>query len=249
MCARYASVRSDDDIARELEAEDRVDGRWSAPDYNVAPTDTVRIVVNRPLRDAEGKAQSAPTRQLRTAAWGLVPSWAKDRKGAARMINARLESVPTKPAFRSAYAKRRCLIPADGWYEWQVVDGSGGPRKQPHYMSAEDGHILTFAGLYEFWRGEPNEPTLTTCTVITAPATGALADVHERMPLLIAKADWPRWLAPEVADPADLLEPWDEAGAEHLELRPVSTLVNKVQNDGPDLIAPVDPFDSQASLF
>src|SRR6185437_4939145 len=92
-------------------------------------------------------------RQLRVMAWGLVPSWAKDRKGAAKLINARAESVASKPAFRLAYAKRRCLIPADGWYEWRVIDGESGPRKQPMYMTPEDGHGLAFAGLYEFWRG------------------------------------------------------------------------------------------------
>ena len=102
--------------------------------------------------------------------WGLVPSWSKDRSGAARMINARVESVADKPAFRAAYAKRRCLVPADGWYEWQVIDGPKGRAKQPMYMTPADGHELAFAGLYEFWRSDAG--TLSTCTIITTPSVG-----------------------------------------------------------------------------
>jgi len=109
-------------------------------DYNVAPTKPVRAIVNRPLRDARGTPADEPTRQLRVVSWGLVPSWAKDRSIAAKLINARVESVAGKPAFRRAYAKRRCLLPADGWYEWQLRDTDEGPRKQPMYMTPTDGH-------------------------------------------------------------------------------------------------------------
>jgi putative SOS response-associated peptidase YedK len=236
MCGRYVSVQSDGDVVEEFDAVyDGVD--TYEPDYNIAPTDPVRAIVNRPLRAADGTPEPTPTRQLRVMSWGLVPSWAKDRKGAARLINARIEGVASKPAFRRAYAARRCLIPADGWYEWQVVDGDSGPRKQPTYMTAADGHGLAFAGLYEFWG--PKGETVTTCTILTAPAQGVLAEVHDRMPLVLPRSAWTRWLDPAVADPDDLLEPWDEADGEHLELRPVSDTVNSVKNDGPDLIAPV----------
>jgi len=239
MCGRYVSVRSDDDILEEFDAVIPDEHSVIEPNYNVAPTDPVRIVVNR-----------HDLRQIRTAAWGLVPSWSKDRKGAARMINARVESVPTKPAFRAAYAKRRCLVPADGWYEWQVRDSPSGPVKQPMYMTPPDGHPLAFAGLYEFWRDPAGtSPTLTTCTIITSPSVGELEGVHERMPLLVPRSGWARWLDPSVSDPADLLAPWDEAAGEHLELRPVSTKVNKVDNDGPDLVARVDPLPESATLF
>lgn len=237
MCGRYVSVQSDDDIAEEFDAIIPEKHETLDPDYNVAPTDRVRIVVNR-----------HDVRQIRTANWGLVPYWSKDRKGAARMINARVESVPTKPAFRTAYAKRRCLVPADGWYEWQLVDTASGPRKQPMYMTAD--HAIAFAGLYEFWRDPSgSEPTLTTCTIITTPSEGALATVHERMPLLVRRDGWARWLDPSVTDPADLLGVWDEAAGEHLELRPVSEKVNKVENDGSDLIRRVDPLPESATLF
>lgn len=246
MCARYVSVRSDDDISDELDAVNAVDEPTS-PDYNIAPTDPVRIVVNRPLRSASGEVAESPTKQLRSARWGLVPSWSKDRKGAARMINARIETVSTARAFKQAYAKRRCLVPADGWYEWQTVDSSTGPRKQARFMTPEDGHLLAFAGLYEFWRPEDG-PTLTTCTIVTAPAIGVLTQMHDRMPLVLPREAWGRWLDPSTSDPADVLTAWDEAAGERLELRPVSTEVNSVKADGPQLITRVDDLDA-GTLF
>jgi putative SOS response-associated peptidase YedK len=247
MCGRYVSVRSDADLVAEFDAVDATSGETVEPDYNVAPTKPVRIVVNRPLRDAEGNREPSPTRQLRVVSWGLVPSWAKDRATASRMFNARLESVRSKPAFRSAYAKRRCLVPADGWYEWRTVDTPDGPRKQPIYMTPTDGHVLAFAGLYEFW-GPPGQ-TLTTCTIITSPAEGALAEIHDRMPLVLPRRSWQRWLDPDVDDPREVLVPWDEVGGEHLELRPVATEVNNVDNNGPELIREVLPEPEPQRLF
>jgi putative SOS response-associated peptidase YedK len=243
MCGRYVSVRSDEDLTEEFDAIDATNGEWEAPDYNVAPTKPVRAIVNRPLRDESGKAAATPTRQLRVVSWGLIPSWAKDRKTQGRMFNARVESVSTTNAFRRAYAKRRCLVPADGWYEWQAVDG----RKQPMYMTPSDGHAIAFAGLYEFW-GDQGQ-TITTCTIITAPAAGVLAEIHDRMPLVLPRAAWPRWLDPAVDDPADLLTAWDEAGGEHLELRPVAPLVNKVDNNGPELVLRAEPQPEEQRLF
>lgn len=245
MCGRYVSVRSDGEVLAAFDAVDATDDESVEPDYNVAPTKAVRAVVNRPLRDESGAVTGDPVRQLRVMSWGLVPSWAKDDKIGAKMINARVEGIADKPAFRKAYAKRRCLIPADGWYEWRM---SGGPQKQPLYMTPADGHALAFAGLYEFWRGGKG-PTLTTCTIITTPSLGALADVHDRMPLLVPAASWARWLDPSVADPADLLEPWDEAAGEQLELRPVGTDVNKVDNNGARLIVGADELPAPQQLF
>lgn len=245
MCGRYVSVRSDSDILSAFDAVDATEDEQSEADYNVAPTKPVRAIVNRPLRDADGTPAKSPTRQLRVVSWGLVPSWAKDRSTAGKMFNARVESVSSKPAFRRAYAKRRCLIPADGWYEWRLLDGT---TKQPLYMTPTDGHVLAFAGLYEFWGGDDG-PTLTTCTIITAPAEGALAEIHERMPLVLPRRAWARWLDPEVGDPSELLRPWDEAGGEHLELRPVSTEVNKTDNNGADLIQRVEPMPESQTLF
>ena len=131
-------------------------------------------------------------------------------------------------------------MPADGWYEWQRLDGPDGVTKQPRYMVPADGHCLAFAGLYEFWHdpaGGRDAPTVTSCTILTTDSAGALAEIHDRMPLVLARDSWARWLDPEVADPSDLLTSWDEAGGEHLELRPVSPLVNKVEHNGPELVA------------
>jgi putative SOS response-associated peptidase YedK len=243
MCGRYVSVRSNDDLTEEFDAIDATNGEWEAPDYNVAPTKPVRIVVNRPLRDEDGTPAKTPTRQLRVVSWGLIPSWAKDRKTQGRMFNARVESVATTNAFRRPYAKRRCLVPADGWYEWQLTDDG----KQPMLMTPEDGHSIAFAGLYEFW-GEKGQ-TVTTCTIITGPAQGALAEIHERMPLVLPRTAWERWLDPAVEDPKDVLQPWDEAAGERLELRPVSPAVNKVDNNGPELLQRVEPQPEEQRLF
>lgn len=259
MCGRYVSVRSDADLLREFEAVDATGDGPGQPEprsWNVAPTMTVRAVVNRRQRDAEGQSVGDPVRQLRTVRWGLVPSWAKDLSVGARMINARVESVPDKPAFRKAFAARRALVPADGWYEWQRP-AAGKGAKQAFYMTPRDGHLLAFAGLYEFWSdpADPEGPTLTTCTIITAPAAGELAQIHDRMPLVLSREVWSRWLDPAEREPVDLLEPWDEAHGEVLELRPVSSRVNKVDHDDPSLVEPVAtaeaeaPAPAEATLF
>jgi putative SOS response-associated peptidase YedK len=163
------------------------------------------------------------------------------------MFNARIEGVARSNAFKRAYAKRRCLIPADGWYEWQAVDTAHGTRKQPIFMTPADGHPIAFAGLYEFW-GERGQ-TLTSATILTAPAAGVLTEIHPRMPLVLARGDWKRWLDPDVEDPADLIASWDEASGEHLELRPVSPAVNRVDNNGPQLLDEIKPEPEEQRLF
>lgn len=243
MCGRYVSVQADADLLAEFEAVDATDGARAATGYNVAPTDAVRVIVNRKQRDGDGHSVGDPVRQLRVVNWGLVPSWSKDRSAAARMINARSESVATKPAFKRAFATRRCLIPADGWYEWQAANAAPKRPKQPFFMTAKDGHGLAFAGLYEFWSDPttPDAPTLTTATIITVASAGELERIHDRMPLVLSPSGWARWLDPKVKDPTDLLSTWDEAAGEHLELRPVSSQVNSVRNDGPGLVERVEP--------
>ena len=187
-------------------------------------------------------------RQLRVITWGLVPSWAKDRSIGNRQFNARAESVPSKPAFRRAYAARRCLIPADGWYEWlRSTDANGTAVRQPYYMAPSDGEVIGLAGLYEFW-GERGS-VLTTCTIITVAAFGALTGIHDRMPLVVPRSGWQRWLDPAITDPADLLAPWDEVSGEHLELRPVSTQVNDSTHEGRQLVEPTDPVATPDTLF
>ena len=253
-------MQGDADLLAEFEAVDATDGASAAIGYNVAPTDSVRAIVNRRQRDRAGNATGPAVRQLRVMRWGLVPSWSKDRSGAARMINARAESVVDKPAFKRAFAARRCLIPADGWYEWRKAASVAGTNpsaagtnpsaarrtaKQAFFMTPRDGHGLAFAGLYEFWSepvpaGQERPPTLTTCTIITVASAGELETIHDRMPLVLASSDWARWLDPAVTGPTELIVARDEAAGEHLELRPVSSEVNSVAHDGPQLIARID---------
>jgi len=250
MCGRYVSTKTTSDLLEEFDAVDETGGSGSEPDYNVAPTTDIRIVVDRvPHGAPEG---TAPVRQLRTARWGLVPSWAKDVAVGNRMFNARAESMTEKSAFTRPFAVRRCLIPADGWYEWQKVEGAGGkPGKQAYLMIPPDGHSLGLAGLYEFWRpkGEQDADWLVSATILTVAAAGPLAEIHPRMPLVLPRATWPRWLDPEQPGPRSLLEPQDEAGLEHLELRPVSSLVNSVANNGAELLRRAEPASPAPELF
>jgi putative SOS response-associated peptidase YedK len=250
VCGRYVSVQADADLLAEFDADDATGGFDPVANngYNIAPTVTIRAVVNRPRRDADGKPAGAPVRQLRAVTWGLVPSWAKDRSIGNKQFNARAESLATKPAFRRAYASRRCLVPADGWYEWlRTTDAAGKPVRQPYYMTPSDGAVIAFAGLYEFW-GERGS-TLTTCTIVTVDSFGALTGIHDRMPLVLPRSGWARWLDPAVRDPAELLKPWDEVAGEHLELRPVSTEVNDSTHEGPQLLEPADPLATPDTLF
>ena len=165
--------------------------------------------------------------------WGLVPSWAKDVSIGNRMLNARVESLTEKPAFRTAAATRRCLVPADGWYEW--APRHDAPGKQPYYVTPEDGSGLAFAGLWEVWgRGEDR---LYTCTVVTAPAVGALTEVHPRMPLVLPRERWAEWLDPAQEDVAQVALPTPPDYVERLEIRPVGAGVGNVANNGPQLTA------------
>src|SRR4051794_36620630 len=192
MCGRYAAARSVDDIAAAFGiADDDVESA-AAPDWNVAPTKAVTAVVVRHGR-----------RVLTTIRWGLVPAWARDPSGAARMINARVESVADKPAFRDALAARRCLLPADGWYEWTTLpDGT----RQPYYLEPPDAGLLAFAGLWETWIDAAGRPLVTT-TVLTGPAPDDLRFVHDRAPVVIEPSRWATWLDPATPRPADVLMP------------------------------------------
>jgi len=251
MCGRYASARKRIELLEEFGVQsDRV-AEDLGPDYNVAPTKGVYAVMTRRPDDRDGaRRDGAPDvgeagaeRQLRVVRWGLVPFWAKDIKIGSRMINARAETVAEKPAFRRAFAGRRCLMPADGYYEWQQQPG--GP-KQPIYISRADGSSLALAGLYELWRDPsvpPDDPDawLWTSTVITTSAPDELGHIHDRMPMVIDPASWGDWLDPanhEVSDLRSLLIP---AAVSGLRTYPVSTAVNSVRNNGPSLIEPIEP--------
>jgi putative SOS response-associated peptidase YedK len=234
VCGRYAAAKDTATLVDEFQVETVVDPA-PEPNFNVAPTNQVALVVDRQVEGVQGLQ-----RQLRVAQWGLVPSWAKDPKIGARMINARWENAAEKPAFRSAFAKRRCLIPADGYFEWYLPTGgpdtAAKPRKQPYFIHRSDGADLALAGLYEFWRPSPEEPWLVTVTVLTTDSTGPLAAIHDRMPLMIEPSGYSRWL-----DPARTVDAGfdDLLAVDLLTAYPVSTAVNSVRNNSPELLAPI----------
>ncbi|MDQ2707010.1 MAG: SOS response-associated peptidase [Actinomycetota bacterium] len=243
MCGRYASTRTSVEIAAEFAALDATGAEaaradFNGVDFNVAPTKPVLAVVRRHPQNAEGNPDRSRTeRSVRVLRWGLVPSWAKDPSVGSRMINARAETAAEKPAFRKALAARRCLLPATGWYEWKRA-GSDASSKQPYFVTGTDGSPLAMAGLWEFWKPPQAVEPLVSCAVLTTDAVGPLAEIHHRMPLLLPPERWDAWLNPDAEPPPALLEPPSSELVARLELRPVSTLVNNVRNQGPELVAP-----------
>jgi putative SOS response-associated peptidase YedK len=236
MCGRYTSTTSVGDLASIFEV-DEVKAEAMPVRYNVAPTLDVFAVATTSAKDGGRRA-------LGTLRWGLVPSWAKDRSVGNKMINARAEGISTKPAFRAAVARRRCIIPADAFYEWQRRTGSDGrpAGKLPYAVHRRDGQPMAFAGLWEVWRDrtDPGATPLRSCAIVTTSANELMAPIHDRMPVVLAPEDWAAWLDPttEMDVVQALMAP---APDEWLEVHPVSTLVNKVTNEGPDLLAPLPP--------
>ena len=218
MCGRYMLTTPVDALRQLLLFSERPN---LAPRYNIAPTQEVPIV--RRTRDGA-------TRELVMARWGLVPYWADDPRIGNRLINARCEGVARSAAFREAYRRRRCLVPADGFFEWQ----KSGRTRQPLLVRRKDQAPFAFAGLWERWK-QPGGATLCSCTIITCPANELVAQVHDRMPVILAPADFERWLEPQ-ADGRDFLAP---CPANWLEALPVSPRVNSPQNDDPECIAPL----------
>jgi len=259
MCGRYASSRSPEDLVEEFEIDTVIAQTPLAADYNVAPTKEVYAVMDRVPR---GAPQGTPAeRRLTTVVWGLVPSWAKDRRIGSRMINARLETLTEKAAFKRAVARRRCLLPADGYFEWYETDQvgpRGKPVRQPFYIAPKDGGVLAMAGLYEIWRDEAVEDPdasgafLWTCTVITTSAEDSVGHVHDRMPMLVEPSSYDAWLDADrtaFEDVAGVLVP---AAPGRLDAYPVSTAVNDVAHNGAELIAPLPLEDADsmpATLF
>ena len=248
MCGRYASSRQPEDLVEEFEIRGS-DLPHLEPDFNVAPTKEVYGVLERPPRrddDETGDAEE-PERQLRVLTWGLVPFWAKDPKVGNRMINARMETVAEKPAYRRAFERRRAILPADGYFEWYATEqltSAGKPRKQPYFIRPADGGVLAMAGLYEIWRDPEkaeDDPTRFrwTCTVLTTSAEDDLGHIHDRMPLMLSPDRYDAWLDPRLHDRDDLLGLLEPAAPGRLEAFPVSTLVSNVKNNGPELLDPI----------
>jgi putative SOS response-associated peptidase YedK len=264
MCGRFVSARRRAELLEEFAVERDTVSADRDPDYNVAPTKRIYAVLDRsepehaePEHAEPGKAEpgkkaesgNAVERELRLVRWGLVPFWAKDAKGGSRLINARAETVASKPAFRAAFARRRCLIPADGYYEWQTE----GKEKNPFYIRRTDGGILAFAGLYELWhdRALPDDHENAwywSATIITTDATDDIGRIHDRTPMVIARDDWADWLDPGNNQKEHLLATMRPATLGGLTSYRVAREVNSVRNNGPALIEPLAelPGDAQS---
>jgi putative SOS response-associated peptidase YedK len=218
MCGRFAQPHSSEELARIFRARPTVD--LPGQRFNVAPTDEVAGIVEH-----HGERLVEPFR------WGLVPWYAEDRKSAARLINARAETVETTPAFRASFAKRRLIVPAAAFYEWRRMDG----QREPFAVRRMDGDPLALAGVWAVWRDAETGERIYTCSILTTVPNALVAPIHDRMPVILDPADWDRWLSPETArgDLRSLLFPFP---AERLTAHPVSSAVNNVRNDGAELL-------------
>jgi putative SOS response-associated peptidase YedK len=233
MCGRFVSTHQPDRIAAYFDAEVATDSLGE--NYNVAPTQDVYGVVT----GDDG------TRRVEAFHWGLVPSWAKDRRIASRMINARAETLAEKPAFRGLLAKKRCLVPMDGFYEWMPGDPDGPltkrgkPVKQPMYIHRSDGDLLAVAGLWTAWKdpADPEGRWLHSTTIVTTAANELMAPIHDRMPAIVPEDRWATWLDPTNHDTVELQSILLPSG-EELVVDPASTDVNNVRNNSPDLLRP-----------
>ena len=222
MCGRFTQQRSDHELAEWFEAEALADDPGGR--FNVAPTDPVSIVVEKDDR-----------RAITAYRWGLVPFWAKDPSIGSRLINARAETLASSNAFRESFERRRCLVPADGFYEWRRDPG----RRQPFLFRRVDGAPLAFAGLWSGWRDRATGEVLRTMTIVTTRANELMAPIHDRMPVALPAEAWSMWLDPELEDIAELQGLLVPAPEEDLEAYAVETLVNNVRNNGPELIVPL----------
>lgn len=244
MCGRYASARSDVDLIEGFGVEDVI-GPQPPPSWNVAPTQDSRVVLERALPGVPG---ANPLRQLRTMRWGLVPSWAKTPKIGSKMINARVETLADKPAFRVALSRRRLVVPADGYYEWQTADGD----KVPHFLQ-DPGRELAFAGLYEMWRDPTraaDDPArwLWTFTILTTTAPDALGHIHDRSPVVVPDALIGDWLDPALTDTDQVRRLLGQMPEPCLVPHVVSREVNNANNNGPQLRAEVPQTLAQQAL-
>ena len=239
MCGRFVSSSPPDELAKYFDVE-AVSEAVLEPSYNVAPSQDVYVVV-----------ETGGLRRLETFHWGLVPFWAKDPSAGNKMINARAESLAEKNAYKHSFKKRRCILPVDGFYEWKKVPGQ--KAKQPYFIHRADGDPMAFAGLWEIWRpaddvdrtGDP----LRSCTIITGQPNEKIAEIHDRMPVMLPPSAWAQWLDPENDDLEALGKLLVPAPASLLALHPVRRDVNNVRENRPDLIDPAPDEPGQEALL
>jgi putative SOS response-associated peptidase YedK len=227
MCGRFSSTTQLSFLLERFRAEPSgVEGHQ--PSWNVAPASNILVVV----------AGEDGARQLRELRWGLVPRWSKDPKSGNRMINMRAETVRDKPTWRRTLGSKRCIIPIDGFYEWQ--DQGKGKRKQPFYIAARDGQPLALAGLWATWRDPDSDDELWTCTILTTTANKLMASVHHRMPVILLPESWDAWLDPDNHDVDQLAALLEPAPEDLLALWPVDQAVGNPRNNGPELQRPLE---------
>jgi putative SOS response-associated peptidase YedK len=222
MCGRFTQERPASELADIFAAEPLADELGAR--YNVAPTDEAFVIVQRDDR-----------RAVASYRWGLVPHWSTDARSAARMFNARAETITASPAFREAFRRRRCLVPVDSFYEWKR-DGS---IRQPYRVVRADGAPLALAGLWAGWREPDSDVVRRTFTIVTSSPNRTISELHDRMPVVLEPGAWDRWLAPTGADPTELLAMLEPSDDVELRIYPVNRYVNDVRRDGPDLIEPL----------
>jgi putative SOS response-associated peptidase YedK len=233
MCGRYRLSRRKQLVEEYFDCGPS-DDDWS-PRYNIAPTQPVAVIRQHPKE---------PVRQLSLMKWGLIPSWAKDSSVAAQTINARSETASTKPAFRDALKFRRCLVPADGFYEWMRT----GKAKQPYCFEVNEGELFAFAGIWDRWK-DASGNWVKTCSILTTPPNAVTSPVHDRMPVILDPDSYDLWLDPGMEDTSavsDLLKPYD---ARLMRCYPVSTRINHVANDDEGCSRPVEVVEAQDRLF
>jgi putative SOS response-associated peptidase YedK len=239
VCGRFVSTAGPDRIAAYFDTilPTEAVAESLGENYNVAPTQDIYAVV----ASGEGRAR------VDAFHWGLIPSWAKDRKIGSRMINARAETLAEKSSFKGLLARKRCIVPMDGFYEWKPgsedgpVNAKGQPLKQPMFIHPRDGELLTVAGLWTAWKDpdDPEERWLHSATIITTAANATMRPIHDRMPAVLPPEHWATWLDPSNDDLSSLRALLDGGPPDLLEVRAVSTDVNNVRNNRPELIEPV----------
>ncbi|GKS10085.1 putative SOS response-associated peptidase YoqW [Paenibacillus chitinolyticus] len=228
MCGRYTITVTVEELMARFGLFDAPGIPYHRPKYNVAPGQMVLAVVNDGRNNRIGELK-----------WGLIPEWAKEESVGAKMLNARGETAADKPAYRIPLRRKRCLIPADGFYEWKREGG----LKQPMRIRLKDGGLFAMAGLYDTWLS-PDGRRVSTCTVLTTAPNPLVADIHDRMPVILRREDEAFWLDRQVQDPDDLLSLLRAYPAAEMEAYPVSQLVGNVRNDSPQLIEPIVPPES-----
>jgi len=232
-CGRYRLSRRKQLVEEYFDCGS--DGADWVPRFNIAPTQPVAVIRQNPKE---------PRRELFLLRWGLIPSWAKDASAAAQMINARSETAATKPAFRDALKSRRCLIPADGFYEWQRA----GKTKQPYCFEVNNGELFAFAGLWDRWK-DPSGDWIKSCSILTTTPNAVTSAIHDRMPVVLHPDCYDLWLDPSMTDMqvvSELLKPCD---ARLMRSYPVSTRINYVANDDEECSRPVETAEAQNRLF